>query len=272
MPFRTLATLGLLSLCSHLGAAEITAEALPHLPEFWPSHLKLKEQTTVEVEGRERTILPLINGVVVRVSEQGVLADFGSSGRHLFPLEATDILTRAEAIQADPKLKPTPLLQTQIGDKFWRWNGENMQRLGGHYFEHKDYFVFLYAEPQEATSVKAVAKLSQAYDEIVRQSPEAEVVLLSANREVQPFFDQDAPEFPVMVWHMSKGYIYALAHPLDQRPAVVVTDANNRILYPTEGTADFPEVADWAGWIHDLIERDQAQLAADPVRAPYLQQ
>ena len=223
------------------------------------------------VEGSKQTLIPAVPGVLVRITEEGAVVDFGSNGRHILPIEQTDVIAQAERLRQANLAEHQASLHTQIGDKFWRWDGENLVRLGSDYFKDKKYLVFLYAEPDDASSIERVRQFSRAYEDIEERNPTAEVVLMSAASKVQPFFDQDAPTFPVMTWHMSSGYIYALDQQPGERPAVVITDFSNRIIHhPDQGSPDWESV-DLAEWIHNIIEQDQQKLEAEPLRQKFLE-
>lgn len=244
---------------SPLGAAPSAPEMATH-SACWPAFAELNAPLTVEVDGQAVTLLPEMRAVVIRVTDEGVWLDFGSRGQHLVPVEQTDVPASYEAIRSGALDKPMANLSAQISDKFWRWNGTRLERLGTAYFVGTERLVFLYADPREADSVELVRAFSRAYEAIRAANPGTEVVIIPGNALVQPFFDQDAPLFPVMTWHMAPGYIHALRHGVDDFPMVAITDYENRLIARVPA-AEIPQ-EDLAGWIHGILERDRAALEA----------
>ena len=144
-------------------AAPITAANLLANDRFWPYQVALVEPW--RPDSREGPLPADIAGVLIRVEASGAARiDFGRDGLHTVPLEATDLLARANAVRLGETEKTAPNLVLDIAPRLLDAGGEMLRPFGVRSTLEYPRFLCVFADPAAADFEGLATALAPLHD------------------------------------------------------------------------------------------------------------
>jgi hypothetical protein len=215
-------------------AAPVTARTLLENERFWPYHVGLVHPWR---PGASEKPIPVgLNGVLVRVEAEGsALLDFGRDGIHRIPIDATDLVERANRIRRGEIEKLAPNFVRAIGPRLVDATAERpgafpFEQVGAHRF-----FLTVFADPRNAEFdelVRALAPL-RARDELLT------ILVPHGHHRHDHLLDQlQALEWPVpfVQDHLAGPYARSLlGGTTPPPPTVMLQTAEGRVLWSRSG-------------------------------------
>ncbi len=242
---------------TELPGTEITAEDLEQKSDLWPKFVHLRQPVPASQSGR--MIPTSLRGILVRIEEGLVIADFGRNGLVKVPIAATDVQEQAARLRQSPS-RAFGLLTDSLFNKFYRLDDGDPVQCGKDEFQGIRYLLFIYAEPTRDDFATFYEKLSSELGE-GQLSAELRVLLIPTSTSHEDIYRgllRAGYKWPVMFHYLSEGYRASLAHPLTVYPGLVLVDDNGRILDTWESRAGADPLETFLNSIADTIARDRA--------------
>jgi hypothetical protein len=144
-------------------AARITAANLLANDRFWPYQVALVEPW--RPDSRQDPLPTQIAGVLIRVEASGAARiDFGRDGLHTVPLEATDLLARANAVRLGEAEKTAPNLVLDVAPRLLDAGGEMLRPFGVRPALEYPRFLCVFADPSAADFEGLATALAPLHD------------------------------------------------------------------------------------------------------------
>jgi hypothetical protein len=209
-------------------AARITAANLLANDRFWPYQVALVEAW--RPEPRQRPLPADIAGVLIRVEASGAARiDFGRDGLHTVPLEATDLLARANAVRLGEAEKSAPNLVLDIAPRLLDAGAETLRPYGVRPALAYPRFLCLFADPSAAgfdELATALAPLQQRADVLTVLFPLGSHPDAALRERLRAL----AWPVPFLLDHLAEPYAAALLPDGMEAPALMLLSNEGRVL------------------------------------------
>lgn len=204
---------------------------------FWPNRVSLVNELSVVADGREVTLAPGWEAILLRVEDGKILADFGRHGIHTLEPEKTDFNERVEALRSGKSSKDLPNLVRMIGDKCARWTGEGVEikRSRMEDFTDRKIIVFLHVNPNQPDSLAVARSLQEPYRRWMDEGRPVEIIMISTHADLAPIYAENAPTWLAILPGLMSSYRQVLSHPVENPPAIVVSDVEGKLLQSFDG-------------------------------------
>lgn len=228
-------------------APEITAATLFANERFWPYTVELTRAW--KGPGMQSSAPAGTRGVLIRLDDaKRARVDFGRHGIGDVPLDATDIVARANGVRVGTEPKPLPNFVEAIGPRLVASSVEPMRPypVAG-VFGHGA-FVAAFADPNAASFeslAAALAPLASRSDALVIFFPQGR----PADAAVYQRLRSVGWKVPFVFQHLSEPYTASLVGPSPKLPLVTVQTADGRVLLserfePSRAEAIARQIAD----------------------------
>ena len=198
---------------------------LEQLPSsLWPHFVSVKDAEALSIKEGSR-------GTLIRVVEDQLLVDFGRNGLLLLDADRTDFLQHITDRISGSEDKEFPNLAMQIGNKLIRFDlGTKSGAIRFEKIEHKTLYVLLYLDQYSPDLAQDLLDFGAAYTSLEQQFPGIIAVLMPEDRKFYDFAATTGYQVPMITPHVRKGYMNSLTHAVDHYPALIISDANGKIL------------------------------------------
>lgn len=218
---------------SNLGASsvELTEATIYQHSQFWPPKVTL----TQSVDSKLATVKPGQSGVLIRLENDGeVILDLGRDGILRVPMETTDMLTQAKAIQIGQQEKQYPNWVMMVGRGLMR-TGEEAKpiRIPLRDFEAYERFIVIYlAEgadyPQELRAVFAEKREWMEEEGWFPMVMAANVP--GGNAGLAEILGSDFDPGGFLQTFLVEAYMRSLHHEPEEFPYIVLTDMEGKTI------------------------------------------
>ncbi len=215
-------------------AAPVTARTLMEDERFWPYHVGLVRAWRPEAS--EKPIPVGLNGVLIRVEADGaVLVDFGRDGIHRIPVDATDLVERANRVRRGEIDKLAPNFVRAIGPRLVDATAKEPGAFPIEQVGTRRFFLTVFADPRSdefGEFARALAPL-RATDELLT------ILVPDGHHRHDQLLEQlqslDWP-VPFVADHLAGPYARSLLGGADSpRPTVMLQTAEGRVLWSRSG-------------------------------------
>ena len=204
-----------------------TAEEIPS--PLWPTYVRI---TTEAHEADNNLPKNGTRGVLQRCEGDQLVVDFGRHGVMRVPVENTDFYERAAKLMLGETSKQFPNLVQQIGTKLMRFSTDGEPtHVAFDEAKEKKYFLFVYLGEYEDAEIGAFYEFTQEYSRFVAKNDSLIGCVLPVARKWYDLSFTLGADLPFISTHLRAGYIKGLGHDVTNYPALVLTDANGKILY-----------------------------------------
>jgi hypothetical protein len=224
--------LGAAELPRHLAADAhspvVSEQNLLESERFWPYHVALTRPLATPGDQE----LPAgWQGVLVRVEPDGrARVDFGGDGLHELPIDATDLVDRANRVRRGELEKMAPNLSLAIGTKLWNPAADPPRKFGLDDAMGRPGFLAVFADPAAegfADLAAALAPLADRHGVLSVLVPQGRHSDAEVNRRLvalgwKPAFVLD---------YLSAGYTASLIDESSPKPALLLQTNEGRVLF-----------------------------------------
>lgn len=222
-------------------AAPVTAANLLESERFWPYRAALVRPPRGAAAARPLPDRPPPvgpEGVLIRVEPGGIARiDFGRDGLHAVPVDATDLVERANRIRLGEAEKVAPNFVMAIGPRLLDPQALRVFSLRNAYGYSR--FLCVFADPaaeQLAELAKALAPLAEREDVLTIFFPQGR----PDDRRVGERLRALGWKVPFVYGHLSEPYTHSLLTDPKSVPAVSLYTAEGRLLFEEKWSADLP--------------------------------
>jgi len=216
------------------------AEEIPS--PLWPTFVETTRNHTADDATH---IKKNTRGTLQRCEGDHLIVDFGRHGIARIPVEKTDFYGRVSELMLGEESKQFPNLIFQIGNKLMRFEaGGEPRHITFDEAKIKRHVVLVYLSDYGKTDARDFHEFASAYAELTDEAPSIIACVLPTDRKWYDVAYTIGAEVPFMVTHMRRGYIKSLAHGVEQYPALILADANGKILYRSAEGIRLPDLDD----------------------------
>jgi len=207
----------------------VTGENLLASDRFWPFRVELIEVWRPDPSGgplRAGTA-----GTLIRVEPPGsARVDFGRHGVYAVPVDATDLIQRANRIRIGELKKTAPNFLISIGPRLADSAGDVMQAFDYTHEYERRAFLCVFADPNSgdfAELAAALAPVAMRYDVLPIVFPQGQI----SDRAVGLRLRSLGWKVPFVFDHLSEPYTRSLLSEEVQQPVVLLQNREGRVLF-----------------------------------------
>lgn len=217
-------------------------DALAIPSKFWPTLVNTVKEIDLEVKsGRAATISEGTRAVVIRLEPSGqLLVDFGREGIHLVDPSATNFVELSHAVANGKIDKLYGIMAGMIAQRLTipTESGELLP-YSFKTVNESDYFMLAYIE-DDAGQFRVLSDFQKTSSELLKSTATTFLLMPTfdyRNKELSARLHAAGVRVPFMYDYLVKPYTKTMSHK-PQPPALIVTDANGRILERYEGSLE----------------------------------
>jgi hypothetical protein len=212
-------------------AAPVTGANLLANDRFWPYQVELLQSTRAGLPGGSV-------GVLIRVEAGGVARiDFGRDGLHDLPVDATDLVERANRVRSGALDKMAPNFLFALGPRLLDPAGEILRPFSFATASEKPGFVCVFADPDAQgfpALAAALAPIRERHGVTTILFPQGEQPDAKTRQRLREL----GWEVPFVYDHLSEAYTRTLLSSGVRSPAVMLQTNEGRVVLESAWRAD----------------------------------
>ena len=215
-------------------AADVSAEPVTRgnllaSERFWPYQVALAQPW--KPPDRSEPIVPGIAGVLIRVEDSGLARiDFGRDGLYAVPVEATDLIDRANRIRRGELDKMAPNFVLDVGPRLADPAGDSLRPFGLRAALEHDAFLCVFADPSAPGFAGLAAALAP-----LRKRADALTILFAQGDHPDARLGEQLHSLgwqtPFVLDHLAEAYTRSLLQEGTALPAVLLVTKEGRVRF-----------------------------------------